>query len=232
MQTHLRIWRYLQRHRALSIVLGHVCVLLVLATLFFGSSLGSNILGVFAQSHCSSGDKVHVVKSGDTLGGIAASYNTSWQSLASYNHIANPNVIYINETICIPGKTAGTSGSGQPVKGGENYFPYGECTWWASNRYHQFTGIYVPWTSQANAWQWTARARQFHWKVSSRPSYAAIVDLQPWVQGAYGLGHVAVVEKILKNGHVIASNLNWGSRYWQVTYVEFAPGPGVTFLTF
>jgi len=50
------------------------------------------------------------------------------------------------------------------------------------------------------------------------------------VQGASWAGHVAVVEKILSNGHVIASNMSWGAHPWQVTYVEFAPGPGVTFI--
>ena len=54
---------------------------------------------------------------------------------------------------------------------------------------------------------------------------------QPWVQGAYGLGHVAVVEQVLNNGDVIASNMNWGAYYWQVTNVKYTPGPGVTFIT-
>lgn len=232
MQTYQRIWRYLQQHRVLSIALGHVCVLLVLATLFLGSSLGSHILGVFAQSHCASGDQAYAVQHGDTLGGIAARYNTSWQNLASYNHISNPNMIYVSETICIPGSASGNPGNNQPVKGNGNPFPYGQCTWWASNRYYQLHGIYVPWTTQSDAWQWSDRANQFHWTVSSHPTNGAIVDLQPWVQGAYGLGHVAVVEKILSNGHVIASNMNWGAQYWEVTDVEFTPGPGVSFLTF
>ncbi len=228
MQTYQRIWQYLQRHRLVSLALGHVCVLLVLATVFLGSGWGSSILGAFAQSHCAGSDKTYVVKGGDTLDGIAARYTTSWQKLASYNHIANPDVIYIGENVCIPGKAAAQ----KPAKGTGNYFPYGECTWWADQRYHELHDIYVPWLSQSNAWQWTDRARQFHWKVSSRPSPGAIINLQPWVQGAYGLGHVAVVEKVLKNGHVIASNLNWGAHPSRVTDVEFAPGPGVTFLSF
>lgn len=111
-----------------------------------------------------------------------------------------------------------------------NVFPYGSCTWWADQRYYQLHGVFVPWHTQANAWQWTARAYQYGWHVSSRPVPGAIVDLQPGVQGAYGLGHVAVVEKILSDGHVIASNMSWGANPWQVTYVEFAPGPGVTFI--
>ncbi|HEY0753206.1 MAG TPA: CHAP domain-containing protein [Ktedonobacteraceae bacterium] len=119
--------------------------------------------------------------------------------------------------------------SSQQAQG--NPFPYGSCTWWAAQRYHQMTGRYVPWRTQANAWQWTARARQFHWRVSSWPSRGAIIDLQPWVQGAYGAGHVAVVEQVLRNGHVIASNMSWGPSPGRVVYVQFSPGRGVTFLS-
>lgn len=228
MQTHLRIWRYLQQHRSLSLVLGHVCVLLVLASVLLGSGLGSSIFRAFAQSHCASGDKAYVVAHGDTLGGIAERYHTSSQRLAQYNHIANPDLIYAGETVCIPG----AGGGHRPVKGDGNYFPYPQCTWWASQRYHQLHGVYVPWISQSDAWQWTDRAREFYWRVSSRPSPGAIINLQPWVQGAYGFGHVAVVEKILGNGDVLASNLNWGANPTQVTYIEFSPGPGVTFISF
>lgn len=113
---------------------------------------------------------------------------------------------------------------------GWNPFPYGTCTWWADQRYFQLHGTFVPWHTQADAWQWTTRAYQFGWHVSNTPVLGAIINLQPYVQGAYGLGHVAVVEKILSNGHVIASNMAWGANPQQVTYVEFSPGPGVTFI--
>jgi N-acetylmuramoyl-L-alanine amidase len=228
MQLFQRIWRYLQQHRLASLVLGHVCVLLVLATLFFGSGLGSSILGAFAQSHCASGDQAYVVKSGDTLSKIATRYGTSSQTLATYNHISNPSLIYVNETVCIPGKAVAHG----PSKGTRNPFPYGQCTWWADQRYYQLHGFYVPWTTQSNAMQWTARATQFSWHVSSQPSPGAIIVLQPWVQGAYGLGHVAVVERVLSNKHVIASNMDWGSHPQQVVDVQFKPASGVTFISF
>ena len=117
-----------------------------------------------------------------------------------------------------------------PAQGYINVFPYGSCTWWANQRYFQLHGIFVPWRIQSNAWQWTARAYQFGWHVSSSPMVGAVMDLQPGVQGASWAGHVAVVERILSNGYVSASNMNWGTYPGQVTYVEFAPGPGVTFL--
>jgi surface antigen len=111
-----------------------------------------------------------------------------------------------------------------------NQFPYPACTWWANKRYRQLHGVYVPWRRNANAWQWTARAYDFGWHVSWSPSIGSIIDLQPWVQGAYGAGHVGVVEQVLSNGHVIASSMSWGSNPYAVSYTEFAPGGGVTFI--
>lgn len=46
---------------------------------------------------------VYIVKRGDTLSGIAAKYGTTWQKLASYNGIANPNIINVGQKIAIPG---------------------------------------------------------------------------------------------------------------------------------
>jgi surface antigen len=220
----------------------------LLGVLFLSVTLGLNVGSAHAaaQTSCAGGDRVYVVVRGDTLSRIASRYGTSWGVLASYNHIANPNVIYTNQVICIPGNRTGSSSSGTTSHGTSgstpltsssssavghgNPYPYPACTWWADQRYYQIHGYFVPWTTNSNAWQWTARAYQFGWHVSSAPVVGSIIDLQPWVQGAYGEGHVAVVEQVLSNGHVIASNMSWGANPYQVRYVEFAPGPGVTFI--
>ncbi len=99
-------------------------------------------------------------------------------------------------------QTAKPNTGKMPPTGAYNWFPYPWCTWWADHRYHQLHGAYVPWRTQSDAWEWTARAHQFGWQVSSRPSWGSIVNLQPWVQGAYGLGHVAVVERVYGDGSV------------------------------
>src|SRR5437868_4828683 len=83
------------RHRVATIVIGHVSVVAVIGLLLLGNGLGMRLFSAFAQSRCSHGDQAYVVMSGDTLGGIAASHNTTWGRLASYNHIANPNLIFI-----------------------------------------------------------------------------------------------------------------------------------------
>ena len=47
-------------------------------------------------------DEIYIVKSGDTLSAIARKYNTTYQVLAKYNNIANPNLIYVGQKIKIP----------------------------------------------------------------------------------------------------------------------------------
>ena len=43
----------------------------------------------------------YTIKAGDTLSGIASVFHTTWQALAQKNGIANPNVIYVGQTIQI-----------------------------------------------------------------------------------------------------------------------------------
>ncbi|WP_279230116.1 LysM domain-containing protein [Eubacterium sp. am_0171] len=45
--------------------------------------------------------KMYTVKSGDTLSGIAARYNTAYQKLAQINGIGNPDLIHPGQVIKI-----------------------------------------------------------------------------------------------------------------------------------
>ena len=47
-------------------------------------------------------EAVYTVKKGDTLSGIAAKYGTTYQKLAKYNDIQNPNLIHVGQKIKIP----------------------------------------------------------------------------------------------------------------------------------
>ncbi len=47
-------------------------------------------------------DKVYIVKSGDTLSGIAERYSTTCKILAEYNNIPDMNKIYVGQQIRIP----------------------------------------------------------------------------------------------------------------------------------
>lgn len=64
-------------------------------------------------------ETVYTVKSGDTLSGIAAKYGTTYQKLAEYNSIANPNLIYAGQKIRIPGVAAKPAASTAKVKVGQ-----------------------------------------------------------------------------------------------------------------
>ena len=66
-----------------------------------------------------SNSEVYTVKKGDTLLGIAAKYGTTYQKLAEYNGISNPNVISVGQKIKIPKVTSTkpkTLQKGQVVK--------------------------------------------------------------------------------------------------------------------
>lgn len=61
-------------------------------------------------------DQLYTVKKGDTLSSIASKYKTSYQVLATYNNIKNPNIIYEGQVIKIPKSCSIT----HIVKNGEN----------------------------------------------------------------------------------------------------------------
>jgi surface antigen len=117
------------------------------------------------------------------------------------------------------------------MTGSSNVFPFGQCTWWADQRYYQLHGLFVPWRTNAIAANWVNRAHEFGWHVSDTPIVGAIMVLQPGVQGAYSAGHVGVVEDLLEDGSVVASSMNWGSHPTMVTEHQFHPGPGVAFIS-
>lgn len=52
------------------------------------------------------GETVYTVKKGDTLSQIAAKYGTTYQAIAAYNGIKNPNAIRVGQKIKIPASTA------------------------------------------------------------------------------------------------------------------------------
>lgn len=134
------------------------------------------------------------------------------------------------------GKTTTYAGLPTPPPGvagtsGYDGFTYGQCTYWADYLYHQMTGFWVPWGG--NAWQWAGGAAASGWVVSSTPHVPSIIVLQPYVQGAGGYGHVAVVIGINADGSVHTSNWNWyanGGGWARTSYWDFRPGPGVSFV--
>lgn len=69
------------------------------------TSVGSST----GKGNTNTGETVYTVVRGDTLSGIAKKYNTTYQKLAEYNGIKNPNIISVGQKIKIPGSSVGTT---------------------------------------------------------------------------------------------------------------------------
>jgi len=79
-----------------------VAVALVLGLMVFGATVSMAAPAEKPADWWCSG---YTVKYGDTLSGIAYHYGVSWQSLASYNGLANPNYIHAGQCLSVPPKT-------------------------------------------------------------------------------------------------------------------------------
>lgn len=62
--------------------------------------------GSQTTSTSNTNEKTYTVVSGDTLSGIASKYGTTYQKLAEYNEISNPNLIYPGQKIKIPSSSS------------------------------------------------------------------------------------------------------------------------------
>src|SRR6266516_4493549 len=107
-------WQRLKEDPRARTLLAHAWIAGVLLLLFTSAAVWTHYAG--AAAPCAASDQAYTVVSGDTL--------------ASYNHLANPSLIYANQTICIPGQTRSTTNQGtRPAQGSANLFPYPQCTW-------------------------------------------------------------------------------------------------------
>ncbi len=58
---------------------------------------------------------IHIVKSGETLARIAVMYGVTWQSIATANRLANPNLIRVGQQLTIPGRSTWASDPNNPA---------------------------------------------------------------------------------------------------------------------
>lgn len=88
-------------------------VALIFAMLIVGVTFLMNVTKASAHENapCSHGDQAYKVTQGDTLGSIASRFGTNWSVLASHNHIAQANLIYAGQQVCIPDSKSARSAS-------------------------------------------------------------------------------------------------------------------------
>ncbi len=116
LQTHEYILKYLRQDSGRNIVV-KFSIGAVLALLFLALTMSIHVPGAFAYSHtsCAKSDKRYVVVQGDTLSWIAYRYHMNWSALASYDHIANPDLIFVDQVVCIPVQGFSTATQAQQV---------------------------------------------------------------------------------------------------------------------
>lgn len=88
----------------------------------------------------------YTVKSGDTLSSIASKYGTTYQKLAEYNNISNPNIISVGQVIKIPSTNNSQLSNKEyyTVKNGDNLSSI-------AKRYGTTVNQLVSWNNISNA---------------------------------------------------------------------------------
>lgn len=183
---------------------------------------------------------VYTVKQGDTIDSITNKYKGDSASIISYNDLEISGIktglkIIIPNGVLPPSERPGytapalyqyagnNSGSysantwrirtGTPMYAGNNYAK-GNCTAYVFDRRADL-GNPVR-SSWGNASSWAAAARAAGYVVNNNPSVGSVI------QNGGGAGHVAVVEKILENGDLELSEMNYGGG-WNIVSGRILP---------
>ncbi len=104
MQFHKHILKYVRQDNGGSFVV-KFSIGAVVALLFLALTLSVGVPGAHASASttpCAKSDQRYTVVQGDTLSWIAYRFRTTWQNLASYGHLENPDLIFIGQVVCIP----------------------------------------------------------------------------------------------------------------------------------
>lgn len=165
----------------------------------------------------------HTVERGETVEKLAAKYKTSVDRIVIYNDLdlSKPKT---GQKLIIPSGILPASerpgyepptasgqqfiGSGSTISGmsvtasaGNRYAP-GYCTWYSYERRQALGEPIGSFWGNANTWDDNARAAGF--SVNGTPKAGAIL-----VDNAGYYGHVAIVERVLDNGDVYLSEMNY-----------------------
>jgi LysM repeat protein len=93
----------------------HVSARVVIAVGLFGA-MGTTAIATTPQAYAASCAKEYTIKYGDTLSGIAQHYKTDVKTLAANNGIANPDLIFAGNQLCIDGVGSTAAIAPQPAQ--------------------------------------------------------------------------------------------------------------------
>ena len=89
-----------------------------------------------------------------------------------------------------------------------NYYPWGQCTWYAEQEAASYTGLWLK--SFGDARYWAANAAASGWAVGAIPRIGSVIVFQPWTDGAGNVGHVAFVTNYYPStGRVVISEMHF-----------------------
>ena len=118
----------------------------------------------------------------------------------------------------------------------------GNCTQYAADQMHKYTGVYPGWSGDAK--QWKSNAAAAGWKVSGTPAVNTIIVLQPgtytfkdsWSSGQYNVtdfpsGHVGWVQAVSGSGTWVKfSDWNWADQLGVVNTHWVVVSGGISFI--
>jgi LysM repeat protein len=144
----------------------------------------------------------YVVKSGDTLGAIAARYGTTWQTLQSLNGLSNPNYLYIGQVLKVTGQAKGNNA---PTTQSVYYVQYGDTLSGIAYKY----GVNVYTLARNNDisnvnWIYPGQRLKITGDVSNQRTYTVRYgDTLSGIAYRYGVN----VYTLARNNGI--SNINW-----------------------
>lgn len=103
----------------------------------------------------------------------------------------------------------------------------GNCTWWAINEFHTFSGLYPYFTG--NAKDWAASAASNGWTVISTPHQNSIAVFPPGVNGALSDGHVGWVTGV-SGSKITISEMNGPAGFGKVDTRTLTPASSVRYI--
>src|SRR5699024_5759757 len=113
---------------------------------------------------------------------------------------------------------AATPAASAPVtsaSNGANYYDWGTCAWYVfEQRSQRGLGVGNMWGDAKN---WAAGAQAAGYSVSNSPSVGAIMQAPAYTNGAYGLGHVAIVESVNSDGSIVVSEMQFNGGLGSVS---------------
>ncbi len=107
----------------------------------------------------------------------------------------------------------------------------GQCTWWAINEFHVYTGVYpnlVAPGNNGNARYWAGNAAYNGWTVTATARVGSIAVFPPYTNGAGAVGHVAWVVAVNRTS-ITVTEMNYAA--WdRVDTRVLTPSPSVRYI--